>query len=248
MSNKFNLLYEHIISELKEIPESVDTFDYIFKQGKNDILTCEFETLNKNEELIKVIAYILSDGTIKFKLIDGDIKKTISEKAFMMKYYKDYEKFKESLKKYEEDSKDENYKDEIQPKEQSKLTNAKVPQIASFKSKLHKIVQDNDSDIIKANGITFEFQFIEDSDDRKLIQGSFELINDAPKDDELDKYLVIGVVKLLHENSVPIKFVMINPDEQEERFEIPKTDFKHEFPNYFEAFMDALNKFEAAND
>ena len=45
---------------------------------------------------------------------------------------------------------------------------------------------------------------------------------------------------------MPIKFIMINPEDSEERFEIPKTDFKTEFPEYYAGFINALNQFESA--
>lgn len=252
MKTKFEILYEQIINEINSSKDviSVDTFEYKFKQNANNDLVCEFETLNSNDELIQVQANILNNGTIEFHLLNGKTKKVLTEKSFMMKYYKDYEKFKSALKEYNEENKEPDENDETNIKEKSSLTNTNIPDIISFNTKLNEITNKNSSkiDIIKQDGFTFEFQPVEETDDQQLIQGTFELINNDPGEDELDKYKVIGIVKLLNKNSVPIKFVFINPEDEEERFEVPKTDFKNEFPEYFQAFYSALHKYESAKN
>ena len=248
MKSKFDLLFEQVMSEVKTKDNviSVDTFEYTFTKDNSDNILCEFETLNDKEELLKVIAHILNNGTIQFEIINNGIKKTITEKSFMIQYYKDYEKFKNALKKYNTEESQKSDPVEKQESESSQLVNSNIPAVKSFQSKLNEITKNNTVDNIKANGFTFVFQPVEESDDKDLIQGTFELINNNPEEDELDKYEVIGIVKLLDENSVPIKFIMINPEDSEERFEIPKTDFKTEFPEYYAGFINALNQFESA--
>jgi hypothetical protein len=93
----------------------------------------------------------------------------------------------------------------------------------------------------------FAIKAIED-DIKKLYQCSFQLINNEPKNDELDKYNVIGIIKVLDVNSVPIKFIMINPDDESDKFELSKVEFKEKYPQIYSNLIDAVSQFEQQND
>lgn len=231
--SKFNLLFEEII----KTTIGIDTFDYEFNQD-DDKLTCKFEMLNEKEELVTVIANISLTDNITFTLDNGKVKTELSEKEFMLKYYKNYDKFKEAYKEYKKEIANKEKETKLLDGELS-TTKDNVPQVVSFNSKL-KSDKPNEKTI--RSGITnFIFKQIKD-DIKNLIQVNFELVDN---NDNSIKYDVIGLIKLLHENSVPIKFIL-NSDT--EKTELSPLDFKTQYPKIYNEFLLALNKFENANN
>jgi hypothetical protein len=239
--SKFDLLFEEII----KTTISVDTFDYKFEQTDNDDLICTFETLNDEDKLIKVTATVKQTGEILFDINDGKIGKEITEKEFMLKFYKDYEKFKEAYKKYQDEQINDINSDN--EKEKSDLTNTQIPQIKSFKNKLNDLVVKNEGKVIKSGNVSFLFRFTDD-DIKNLIQVDFDLFNDKPKEDESTEYNVIGFVKLLNENSVPVKFILQDKNNELDDKVLSHQEFKERFPQYYKEFIHALELFEQANN
>ena len=92
------------------------------------------------------------------------------------------------------------------------------------------------------------FRHLSDDDIKNLIQVNFDLNNEEPKKDELDKYNVISVVKLLNKNSVPVKFILIDPENKDNKSEMTAQDFAKRYEDVFKNFKEALNQFEKIQD
>ena len=158
----------------------------------------------------------------------------------MLKYYKDYEKAKIAFDDYK--------KEEQKEKEKVKQTNIQsnnklIPEIKSFDSKLNVINNKNNGEVIKAGPITFTVKFIEDQV-KNLIQINFDLINNNPKEDELQKYNVVVLVKLINKNSVISKIILHNPENYEDKIEKSKSEFKERWPEIFKHLSEVINKIE----
>ena len=251
MLKRFNLLCEEIKNQII----SVDTFEFKFNKDEDtDKVTCKFTILNEKQELCAVICTINSNNTKTFKIYDKENKnsKEIDEKQFMIKYYKDYDKFKNALSKWKEESE----KEEAEENEEennvsdSEIINSKTPQVTSFSSKLKNNDLKNKGLDISIENITFTFRDISDKV-KNLTQANFELLNELPKEDEYQKYNVVALIKLLKENSVPVKFILTpvsftEEDEENtaEQEELTGVDFKEKFPKYYSLLIQAINSYE----
>lgn len=242
MSNylkKFGLLCEEI---LNQSTITVDTFDFNFEQDDSGIITCKFEVSDNDDNLYNVIAKIDTDKTITFTINNEKEKdKELDEKFFMLKFYKDYTKFKKSYKQYQEE---QTAKTEVNPKTNKKyitVDNKKIPVIELFNDKLHGELSNITN--IKVNNNTFIFKKIDD-ETKNLIQINFDLINDYVKDTDIYKYNVICIVKLLNENSVPLKFILKDSKDEENVEELTRSDFSSKYRSTYTNLLEAINQYE----
>ncbi len=237
---KFDLLFE----EIMKTKISVNTFDFNFIPQDNGDIICEFDTLNSDNKLINVKANIKANGTIEFDLIDNNITNTLDEKTFMLKYYKDYEQFKEAYKNYQtETDKDKQNDKNTSTNSSSKLNNDNIPKVKMFDDKLNALTVKNKGITLKSNGQQFVIRYVND-DIKNLIQINFDLINNEPRENELPEYDVICLVKLLNNNSVISKFIMKNPNNLDEKEEWEKSKFKERFPDIFNNVYNVIDQFE----
>ena len=242
MSNylkKFGILCEEIINQSTI---TVDTFDFNFEQEDNGNITCKFDVSDNNDNLYNVIAKIDLDKTITFTINNEKEKdKELDEKSFMLKFYKDYTKFKKSYKQYQEE---QNAKTEINHKTNKKyimVDDKKIPVIELFNDKLHGELSNSTN--IKVNNTTFIFRKIED-ETKNLIQINFDLLNDQVKNTDIYKYNVICIVKLLNENSVPLKFILKNSKDNESVEELTRSDFSSKYKATYTNLLEAINQYE----
>ena len=241
--SKFLLLYEEVMKSII----SIDTFKYKFE--KNDIgeITCTFETLNKKNELVNVKVKILPSGKTEYEIINGNEKDIFDEKKFMLNFYKDYEKFKEALKEFNEKQLEENNKEnEINQVKSFSVNGKEIPNVQSFELKLKKINDDKTGKQISAGSDTFIFKNIDDKL-KNLIQVNFTLINNDTNPDnenELSRYNAIALIKLLKENSVIIKVILTDPDNKLPKQELSETEFHDKFNDTYDNLREAIDKFE----
>lgn len=230
---KFNLLFEEIMNQSTI---TVDTFDFNFEQQDNGIITCKFDVSDKDDNILNVIATINKDKTITFNVDNQDL----DEKTFMLKYYKDYDKFKKSYKQYQEQQTVQTNDKSDDNKKYIKVGEKKIPTIQLFNNKLSGISEQTN---IKVNNNTFIFKHIDDQT-KNLIQVNFDLINDKIKDIDVYKFNVICIVKLLHENSVPLKFILLDSKTNEMVNEITKSDFASKYKSTYSNLLEAINQYE----
>lgn len=235
VQNKFLLLFEEIMNSII----TIDTFDYKFQKESNGNITCKFQTLNKAGELVDVETKISPTGTIKFLIKNNKNIETLNEKQFMLNFYKDYEKFKKALKEFNQ----KNDKEKIK-QEKNIISNVKtIPEIQSFSNKLQEINENNDGKPIKAGTDTFLFKEIDDKN-QKFIQIKFALINNQTENEEIPKYNVTAFLKLKNKNSITIKFILKDPDEKTPEIQLSETEFHDKYPEVYENYKEAVNKFE----
>jgi len=237
MKNSFLLLFEEIMKSTV----SVDTFEYRFVQDTFGDIKCEFETLNNSGELVQVVAKVSAMGKIEFSIKNNDITKDFDEKKFMLNFYKDYEKFKEALKKFV-DSNNENKKNNENDNLIS-VDNKNIPTVQSFNSKLETVKEKIAGIPIEVNSDSFIFKNIEDNL-KKLIEVTFDIINNTPENNEPSKYNVTAFIKLLNENSVTLKFILTDPENNDNKKELSESEFKTKFNSTYKNYKDALDKFE----
>ena len=130
--SKFLLLYEEVMKSII----SVDTFKYEFKKDDNNNLTCTFETLNKNGNLVTVTVKILGDGKSEYSIINDNKTNILTEKQFMLNYYKDYEKFKKALKEFNEESNKKQGEDQVRQVKSFSVDGKEIPNVILFNEKL----------------------------------------------------------------------------------------------------------------
>ena len=226
MKSKFDLLFEQIMS--KTI--TTHTFDFQFKEAESGKLTCEFNTLN-NDKLQKVTAEI-NGSNIDFKI--GN--ETLSEKEFMMKFFKDYKLFKDSLKEFKYDKL--NNVDQ-QPEKDTDETS-----IEPFDKKLNKNVT---GDKILINNITFVFKEVED-EIKNLFQVNFELTNDdIETSQKIPLYRVTCILKKYNSNNknlIPVKFLFKSAVDDEVVQELSKSEFKDKYEKVYFSLINAINEYE----
>ena len=242
--NKFDILFNELMnSVITEEKVTEDTFEFDFNKDERDNVTCTFDILNADNKLLRVNTKInANDGKIVFNIEN----KELDEKTFMMKYYKDYERFKKAYKDFQAQQKPEEPEKKT-PQGFINANNRQIPGVKSFNDKLSKINKNKSGENIKVNGTTFNVKYVND-DIKNLIQMNFSLVNSEPKKDELEKYDVIGIVKIKDKNSVPLKFKLINPDDSSDVQEWTQQDFAARFKDTFKNFKEALTQFEKTVD
>lgn len=225
--NKFDLLFEEI---MKQTINS-NTFDFDFVKQENGSITCNFNAASKNNKIVP-IEITLENNEIQ-KVVNTDTGDELSEKEFMVKYYKDYENFLAALDKYNEG--------DINNKKISVTEGDIVP----FTQKLADLETKNDGFEIKANKITFNFRQVEENISN-LFQANFSLVNNFPENEELNEYKVICLIKILEKNSVPLKFILQDPNSESENEDTEKTvsEFRERWPDYYSSLLEAINEYE----
>lgn len=245
--SKFLLLYEEVMKSII----SVDTFKYEFKKDDNNNLTCTFETLNKNGNLVTVTVKILGDGKSEYSIINDNKTNILTEKQFMLNYYKDYEKFKKALKEFNEESNKKQGEDQVRQVKSFSVDGKEIPNVILFNEKLNKINNKSEEKSIKAGSDTFTFKFIDDKKIKNLIQVDFTLINndyDEDNENELPKYNATAIIKLLKENSIIIKVILNDPDNKINSQELSSTEFQDKFNDVYDNLISALDSFEKSQD
>lgn len=226
MKSKFDLLFEQLMT--KTI--TTNTFDFQFKEDENGKLTCEFETL-KNDKLQKVTAEI-NNSDIIFN-IDNE---TLSEKEFMMKFFKDYKLFKDALSEFKYDK--------LNNVDKQSDENTNETNIEPFDKKLNKEVT---GDKILVNNITFVFKEVED-EIKDLFQVNFEIANeDTETAEEMPLYRVTCVLKKYNSNNknlIPVKFIFRSAADDEVIQELSKSDFKNKYEKIYFSLINAINEYE----
>lgn len=238
---KFNLLCEEI---LNQSTITVDTFDFKYQQQDNKLI-CQFDVSDDENILYNVTATINNDKDIIFDISSTDKNhksEQLDEKSFMLRFYKDYTKFKKSYKQYKEEQQQTTETDKTTNKKYITVDGRNIPAVQLFNSKLKTNISDQIN--IKINNNTFIFRHIDDQT-KNLIQINFDLVNDnIKKDQDIYRYNVICIVKLLHENSVPLKFIFIDPKTNDVVEEITKSDFASKYKSTYSNLLEAINQFE----
>lgn len=234
MLNKFNLLFEEIKNDL--ITNSRKEFTFSTSNG-NTICTLNLNT-NTNDLIVGTITINKNGKTVWNieKQIDGNTTEKLTEKDLMVQYYDEYKRIENELTDYK------NYKtDEVN---NNKLTNVKNSKIVPFKNKLEK--NNNRFGSWEINGITYTADYIEDKVE-SLYKISFSIINDDPKGSELDQYKVNALVRLDETNSIILKFLLYNTEDELVE-ELSKTKFEQQYPNIYIDLQTIISKLEFSQD
>jgi hypothetical protein len=225
--NKFDLLFEEI---MKQTINS-NTFDFDFVKQENGSITCNFNAASKNNKIVPIEITMENNGIQK--IVNTETGAELSEKEFMVKYYKDYENFLAALDNFKEGN----------------INNKKISvtegDIIPFTQKLADLETKNDGIEVKSNNITFNFRPVEENIPN-LFQANFNLVNNFPEHEELNEYKVISLIKILKKNSIPLKFILQDPNSESEIEDTEQTvsTFKERWPDYYKALLGAIDEYE----
>ena len=235
---KFSLLCEEVIKDLT-IP--VDTFDYKFQLHDDDSIKATFESLNEDGQLVTVNVTIMPDSTEKIiEVSNGNTIEKISEKKFMMKFYKDYQKFKIALKQFEKQLElDEEKAKEEQNSAKTQITHTDTPRIIPFNEKLKK---QNLYTEIKQKNIKFVFALVKNQKFKNMAKVVFSFMNTENKLDNSPNFQVTALIKLEQPNAAVTR-VELAGQQSEQPYVITFVDFKQKFPLVAQKLEKAMNKF-----
>ena len=222
MLKNFNkLIFESLIDKL--------SFD--FKHDENGNIFCDFKIDDNGNKFI-VNAKKFNDK-LSFILTDknGETQE-LTDKEFSVKYYDEFEKFDELLKKYEENDlkTDKENTPEVTPINQMNDVLEKEEE----DEKGVKLVKD-----IEIEGTVFNFKVLEDIAVENYIQCIFQYYDNNKQ----EMYGFKSLLFIKPANSVVIKIIQQN-DKGESMLMFTESDFKATFPELSEKFFKAIVKFE----
>lgn len=215
MLTRFNILIEDIRKTLV-----VDTFDFEFIEDDDKVL-CKFNIFDKNSNTAKKVTADLDK--MEFT-IDNDV---LSEKEFMLSYYTDYKNVKKAFENYQQEKKELNTSVEIE-------NSPVVP--------FNKKVDMNENLTITIDNFQFIVSDISDKNFTGLTKINFVLNNPDNLPSELTTYNCICLTKKSGKNTIPIKFIMINPDDEQQQEEWIPQKFKTRFPQMYKIILKVIDQ------
>lgn len=241
--SNFLIIFEQIMKNSIKI----DNFNFNFEQDTNDgLITCIFNTNNQEQKIIQIQIEI-NNSNYKVIIDTEGKKEEIPFNQFMIKYNSEYQKFKQALKRYRQQELNKKYINNYHQTDSMIKSNG-VPKINLFNDLLNK---ETNKELInlKVQNINFDYTKIQDENLQNMYQVAFSIPNEelyASKieEDTPYKWDILGIIKYMPENSIFVKFIKTNPNNEQDKEELTLTEFKEQYKDIFKILSRSLSLFE----